>query len=75
MWGTKGLPTYGLGALPVVESINQQEAGWVLGPVWKIPLSSEFDPSTVQPVESGYNEYILPATTKWPQLLNNNTVP
>jgi hypothetical protein len=23
MWGTKGLPTYGLGALPVVESINQ----------------------------------------------------
>jgi hypothetical protein len=23
MWSTKGLPTYGLGALPVVESINQ----------------------------------------------------
>jgi hypothetical protein len=22
MWGTKGLPTYGLGALPVVESIK-----------------------------------------------------
>jgi hypothetical protein len=27
MWGTKGLPTYGLGALPVVESINQTEDG------------------------------------------------
>jgi hypothetical protein len=25
MWGTKGLPTYGLGALPVVESMSEMK--------------------------------------------------
>jgi hypothetical protein len=47
--------TPGKDPVPIV-----QEAGWATGPVWtgaKISLSPEFDPRTVQLVNSRYTDY------------------